>query len=433
MSLPPNIPILLNGRPVEKITAFLFHAGGHDDPERLVANQSKSFISSYVLGMGFTFDDSNPDATPIAEMHRLIAENPKNAEVIFPYIGGEEVNSSPTHSHHRYVINFGEMSEQEARDNYPRLLAIVEEKVKPQRLKQKDKIGKEKWWLFLRTRPELQKTIAPLERVLVIARTSKYLGFIYLPSSIVYSENLVIITIPDSGFSIIQSRLHELWVEFFSSTLGDGQGYRPSDCFETFPFPELIPPAPLNKGGLGGVTEEQLEEIGQQYYEYRAELMVRNNQGLTATYNRFHNPYEFDSEILRLRELHEEMDKAVLKAYGWEDIDTTCGFCLDYLDIDEEDDIPLAVEERIDSGDYYFDTADEAMEFDQLARTGKRKLPWRYRWPEVTHDEVLARLLELNGERAQNERLLGANLDKPAKKASKSRKKATDSEQGSLF
>ncbi len=168
--------------------------------------------------------------------------------------------------------------------------------------------------------------------------------------------------------------------------------------------------------------------------------MVRNNQGLTATYNRFHDPYEFDSDILRLRELHEEMDKAVLKAYGWEDIDTTCGFCLDYLDIDENVETlhatslhTTSLQERIDSGDYYFDTADEAMKFDQLARTGKRKLPWRYRWPEVTHDEVLARLLELNGERAQNERLLGANLDKTAKKASKSRKKATDSEQGNLF
>ena len=69
--------------------------------------------------MGFTFDDSGlaDDDTPgipspIATMDRLIAENPKNAEVIFPYIGGKEVNDSPTHSHHRYVINFGERSEE---------------------------------------------------------------------------------------------------------------------------------------------------------------------------------------------------------------------------------------------------------------------------------------------------------------------------------
>ncbi len=127
-----NIPILLDGRPVEKITAFLFPKGGNDDPKVLLANANKSFIGSFVLGMGFTFDDTNTDATSIEEMHRLIEKDPRNAERIFPYIGGEEVNQSPTHSHHRYVINFGEMSEDEARQ-WPDLMEIVEEKVKPRR------------------------------------------------------------------------------------------------------------------------------------------------------------------------------------------------------------------------------------------------------------------------------------------------------------
>jgi len=86
VQFPPNIPILLDGRPVEKITAFLFPNGGNDDPKPLQVNAGKSFQGSIVLGMGFTFDDTNPDATPIAEMHRLIDQNPKNAEVIFPIL-----------------------------------------------------------------------------------------------------------------------------------------------------------------------------------------------------------------------------------------------------------------------------------------------------------------------------------------------------------
>ena len=67
--------------------------------------------------MGFTFDDTDKDgvASPLAEMHELIEKDPRNAERIFPYIGGEEVNDSPTHAHHRYVINFGDMTEEEAR------------------------------------------------------------------------------------------------------------------------------------------------------------------------------------------------------------------------------------------------------------------------------------------------------------------------------
>jgi aspartate 1-decarboxylase len=149
-----DFSIILDGKPVEKITAFLFSKGGNENPHVLLANADKSFQGSIVLGMGFTFDDTNPDATSIAEMQRLIEVNPKNAERISPYIGGEEVNSNPTHVHHRYVINFGELSEEEARQ-WPELMAIVEEKVKPQRLAQKREIRARYWWRFGETTPAL--------------------------------------------------------------------------------------------------------------------------------------------------------------------------------------------------------------------------------------------------------------------------------------
>ncbi|MBD2028378.1 hypothetical protein H6F55_00005 [Phormidium sp. FACHB-322] len=92
------------------------------------------------------------------------------------------------------------------------------------------------------------------------------------------------------------------------------------------------------------------------------------------------------------------MDRAVLAAYGWPDIDTTCGFALDYLDTDP-DDLPPEAADRVASGDIFFPTADEAAAFGALISTGKRKLPWRYKWSEATHDEVLARLLDLNQQR----------------------------------
>ena len=62
-------------------------------------------VGSYVLGMGFTFDDTDTKgvASPLAEMHRLIEKDPRNQNVIFPYIGGQEVNTSPT-QHHRYQL-----------------------------------------------------------------------------------------------------------------------------------------------------------------------------------------------------------------------------------------------------------------------------------------------------------------------------------------
>ena len=81
---PARKPLFLDSNPVERITAFLFHAGPNEDPKRLSANADLSFEGFKLTGMGFTFDDSNPDATPISQMEMLIASDPRNRERIFP-------------------------------------------------------------------------------------------------------------------------------------------------------------------------------------------------------------------------------------------------------------------------------------------------------------------------------------------------------------
>src|SRR6056300_1099837 len=94
------------------------------DPAKLAANRGNAFVGSYVLGMGFVLTPDERDA--------LLKKNKRNAQRIFPYLGGQEVNSSPTQNFDRYVISFGEMSLEEA-GAWPDLLAIVREKVKPER------------------------------------------------------------------------------------------------------------------------------------------------------------------------------------------------------------------------------------------------------------------------------------------------------------
>ena len=130
----------LDGLRVEQITAFLFDKGGHEDPKPLKANAGKSFVGSYVLGMGFTFDDSGEAddessgiPSPIATMERLMDENPSSREAIFPYIGGDEVNSNPTHSHHRFVVDFRDRNEEDCIKKWPSLMSLLEKKVKPER------------------------------------------------------------------------------------------------------------------------------------------------------------------------------------------------------------------------------------------------------------------------------------------------------------
>jgi hypothetical protein len=151
--------------------------------------------------------------------------------------------------------------------------------------------------------------------------------------------------------------------------------------------------------------------------------MVSNNEGLTSTYNRFHDPAETSSDLLELRRLHGEMDQSMLNAYGWSDVSTACGFGLDYLDTEEDAQLPDDLQERIDSGELFFWNAGEALDFQgQLeaygAISGRRKLPWRYRWPDAVRDDVLARLLALNAERYEEEVRLGLH-SKGAKQAAK--------------
>ena len=235
----------LDDREVEMITAFLFHRGGHDDPRRLVANADKSFQGSIVLGMGFTFDDTDTKgvATPLSEMHRLIEKDPGNAEVIFPYIGGEEVNTSPTHAHHRYVINFGECDEDECWDRWPDLMKIVEAKVKPERAKlTKNAIGRRRaayWWQFGSPAKELYAAIVGLDRVLVInCGATPHLAFAFLSRAMVFANTLAVVAYnTHAAFCASQSRPHEIWARFFGSSMKDDLRYTPSDCFETFPFP----------------------------------------------------------------------------------------------------------------------------------------------------------------------------------------------------
>lgn len=186
------------------------------------------------------------------------------------------------------------------------------------------------------------------------------MSFAMLPTEIVFANTLAVIAHDDPAtLTVLQSRVHEGWARRFGSSMKDDLRYTPTDCFETFPFPLAWPDLPV------------LERVGREYYEYRAALMVELNEGLTKVYNRFHDANDVNPRIVRLRELHDDMDRAVLDAFGWTDIRPTCEF------IPEDE-----------SGD---------------DKAPAKKTKFRYRWPDDVRDEVLARLLELNADRAASQ------------------------------
>ncbi|MEG4837115.1 Eco57I restriction-modification methylase domain-containing protein [Microcoleus sp. B9-D4] len=324
---------ILDEKPVYGITPFLTtSAKVVGNPYRLATNQDKSFIGSYVLGMGFVL-------TP-EEAQALIEKDPCNKDVLFPYLNGQDLNTNADQSPSRWVINFHDWALDAEHDDpkkpkgrpyavdYPDCLAIVEEKVKPERTRQKEN-GEfvlrtplpQKWWIYADKRPALYDAIANKKRVLVRARVSNTNSITFVTTNLVMSEMIVVFDFEDyTSLAILQSMAHTEWFIYHSSTLGAGTRYTPSDCFETFPFPSHICSKNFSPSSTK-VFPTNLEDTGEKYYTHRQSIMQTRQEGLTKTYNRFHNPDETAADIQQLRELHIEMDNAVAAAYGWQDID----------------------------------------------------------------------------------------------------------------
>jgi hypothetical protein len=163
-------------------------------------------------------------------------------------------------------------------EDWPNLIDIVEKRVRPAREEQTRDALRVRWWQYAEKRPGLKSATRSIECVLVLSRVSPHLGVGRVSSHLIFAETIVVLIFPNlAPFAVIQSRVHEIWARFFSSTLEERLRYAPSDCFETFPFP------------FGYETDRAFEAVGQTYHDHRAALMVVANEGMTKTYNRFHN------------------------------------------------------------------------------------------------------------------------------------------------
>jgi hypothetical protein len=350
---------------VSRITAYLLTHGGNSTPARLEGRNELFSAGSKIYGQGFVFDDGDPGANPLATMRALIGSEPQSASRIKPYIGGDELNTSPELAFRRYVIDLNDIPDEAGLSAVPLLAQLVRNRVKPDR----DRLGpnpnnvplKRRWWAYQAHRPTLYAALMKMPRAIAISQTTKYLSFAFVPSDWVFSQKLNVFLFADwASLAVLQSRVHEVWALTFGSTMKDDPVYTPSDCFETFPFPP------------GYQSSPELESIGREYYEYRAKLMLDLNEGLTKVYNRFHDPHETDPRVARLRHLHDAMDRAVLDAYGWTDIRPVCELV----------------------------SEDDGAENDAPPHSAR----CRYRWQDGCRDEVLARLLGLNADMVLTQR-----------------------------
>ena len=356
---------ILDDSKVDNITSYLDFSA-NSVTHQLRPGEKRTFEGSKTTGTGFV-------VTP-EKARELISNDARNAHVLFPYINGDDLNNRPDQSPGRWVIYFFNwplkrytIEEWDALDkvvqnkiierlsddsvepiapphyklpvasDYPDCLAIVEREVKPDRIRL-DKNGKYVlvhplpllWWLYGRSRPALYTAVANLGRALVRARVGKMHVFAFCNTNAIYSDATTIVASNSYvDFSLLQNTLHEAWAWKHSSTMKADLRYTPSDCYQTFPFPQ----------NTDELTENTLNNIGETYYEHRRQLMLDLNLGLTKTYNLFHtadlslaeitkaaklpevsNVADLYERILHLRELHRQMDETVAAAYGWSDL-----------------------------------------------------------------------------------------------------------------
>lgn len=351
------------------IDSYLGEAGGVvGKPCKLFANRSVAFSGSYIMGDGFLVDSETAKS--------IIDKDPKYKKVLFPYLGGEDVTSRHDLSPSRWVINFGRMplkrtgeKDVECAEDYPECLSIIEEKVRPERLKKSKDIAEYPWWQYWRHRDDLYRSIAGMGRVLFHPFTSKYITFAFVPSTIVYGSPHVVMAIDGySQFAALQSSFHQSWAFQYCSTHETRLRYAASDVFETFPFP---------------VFTKLVFSTGRDYYDCRAEIMRTRSEGLTKLYNRFHDMKQSDADISTLREMQVAIDFVIANAYGWQDLDLGHGF-------------------------------------------HETKQGIRFTISEAARREVLDRLLELNHQRYAEEVAAGLH-DKKTAKAPKAVKRVTSS------
>ncbi|SDE20272.1 Eco57I restriction-modification methylase domain-containing protein [Glycomyces harbinensis] len=306
-SVSEGVKRIADGDPTDWITPMLDPARGPEKhPNGLRRNLNAAFVGCYVLGMGFVIEPE--------EAADWIEADPANKEVLFRYLNGEDLNQRPDSSAPRWVIDFSLKTEKEA-GRYVLPFKRTRELVRPERLGKPKAVRESPWWKFLRPRPALRKAIAGLDEALTIANVSKTVMPLRVPTDQVFSHMLVVFASNSySTQAVLSSSLHQLWVIKYASSMRNDVRYTPSDVFLNFPFPN---------------ETNKLHLVGRTLDTERREIMLRRSFGLTKLYNLFNDPevsHSVDSDVARLREIHVELDRAVLAAYDWADINPDHGF-----------------------------------------------------------------------------------------------------------
>ncbi|HEX5541634.1 MAG TPA: DNA methyltransferase [Micromonospora sp.] len=323
------------------------------NPYMLMANKGLCFEGVKITGKGFIVSQE--------EAQVLIDRDARNAEVLFRFLNGEDVNRRPDGLATRWVINFFDWAEERAR-RYPGCYERALRTVKPDRDKNNRKVYRDYWWQYGERRPAMIRAITGLKRTIVITRVSKTVIPVIAENNQVFSDSLDVFATDDTAMlGLLSSSPHYWWAVSRASSMKTDLRYTPTDVFETFALPELT---------------TELRELGDRLDIYRRGVMLSRQAGLTATYNLVFDPGCNDEDIVELRRIHREIDEATCRAYRWDDL----------------------IEQGLDHGFH------------------KAGAYTRYTVGPAVQREILDRLLELNHERYAEELVKGLHDKKKTRR-----------------
>lgn len=242
----------------------------------------------------------------------------KTEKIIRYYRNGRDVTQK---SRNVYVIDCFGLTQKQLQESYPEIYQFLLERVYPDRSVERDKKIKDNWWLFERNRPELRKALESIQRYIVTVETAKQRVFSFLDSSILPDVTLIVIPVEDSYFlGVLSSRIHVTWTLATGGTLEDRPRYNKTKCFDPFPFPDSTPEQKQTIRELGEKLDNHRKKVQSQHPEITITGMYNLLEKLRAgePFTEADKTYNNKALVSTLKQIHDELDAAVLEAYGWE-------------------------------------------------------------------------------------------------------------------
>ena len=285
------------------------------DCKKLIANTGISSIGVILVGKGFV-------VSPRQANHFGYSEDPDVQRVIREYRNGRDLTQRPRGV---MVIDLFGLSAEEVKQRFPAIYQWLAERVKPERDNNKMTSRKMKWWIFGDPSSSLRHQVSGLQRYITTVMTAKHRVFQFLDADILPDQKLVNIAIDRAEtMGVLSSRAHMLWALVLGGRLGAGNDpvYVKTRCFETFPFPDLDDQQAAIIGDLAERIDAHRKARQAEHSDltltgmYNVLEKLRAGEPLAAKERTIHE----QGVVSVLRDLHDNLDRAVFDAYGWGDL-----------------------------------------------------------------------------------------------------------------